>query len=622
MKKNILVPGSFKPVHGGHMAMIGKLLSDPDNDVHVIFSSKPREDFVVTPSMDFMKDVFGGYRNFHMSCTQGESPVKAAYNMTATKELGDGVYAMAAADKDDDITRTIDYVSNFSENGRYFTPGVKVVSIDPIKTPIYRDRDDEFNYTPISSRVVRNDVRNGDYDNFAKAYVIDGKPIVDEVSLKRYFDTLTDTLYGLSEPTPVHETAAGGHINHAWEDDNMTFADIKDLIHDIFWCRLDDVTEKIDGINLFASVDNLGRVIFARNKRQMYTEPMTSEDIENNSGWNEATKESFRKGAETIKTVFSKLKDPKKLFNYIDGLDGLVYRTWVSVEIVDTANMNVIPYPENFVSFHTKSMMTTCVRKKFEDDLTQYEMFEDPNIEPDSIAIENAIEDANQDATDYRPIVTPKIVMKESRDFSSLFQTYMDDLYEIMDTYELTETDTIAKYRYNAFRSYILHNMPFGHYSQDMIDILARKWSGWEKPDKKTVNKMLKDNNITDKVREFEKNKLKNLQKRIMLPIDNLFINIGNEVIDHITGTTNEKTQDAVISKIKKNIANAISAIEETGSEKDLDKLEYLLFRLGDETNVHASEGIVFRWRGKVLKLTGSFQVFNQVINLKRKAEV
>ena len=44
--------------------------------------------------------------------------------------------------------------------------------------------------------------------------------------------------------------------------------------------------------------------------------------------------------------------------------------------------------------------------------------------------------------------------------------------------------------------------------------------------------------------------------------------------------------------------------------------IELFLFRLGETTKVYASEGIVFRWRGKVLKLTGSFQVFNQVMHM------
>jgi len=614
MRKFILIPGSFKPVHGGHIKAIHELMSNPENDVYVLLSSKPREGFTVTPTMDFLKSIFGEYRNFHQIVSDNQSPVKLAYNLTATKEFGDGIYAMAAADKDDDITRSIDYANNFSNDGKYFTPGVKAIFIDPIRKQIYRNRDDEYNYTPISSRVVRMDVRNDDFDNFRSAYIIDNKNIVDDFILKQYFETLKNCIDDHYQP--VHETAAGGHINHAWEDDEMTFKDIEDLIHDIFWCRLDDVTEKIDGINLFASVDNTGRIIFARNKRHMCTDPMTIDDIKNNSGWNEITKESFTKGADTIKKVFSKLKDPKKLFNYNDGLDSLKYRTWISVEIVNSENINVIPYPENFVSFHTKTMFTTCVKYGKEGDPTQYEIFEDPNIEPDSIAIEQAIEDANKEASGYRANVTPRIVMEESRDFSALFPKYMNDLHDIMDEYELSEEDTISKYRYNAVRKYIIHNKPFGDYSQDSLDIIARKWSGWNKPDKKIINKIMKDCYITDKVRRYEKTSLKALQKRIMLPIDTLFINIGNDVIEHVSGTINGKNQSKAISKIKKNIADAISAIEETGSEKDLDKLEYLLFRLGETTRVYASEGIVFRWRGKTLKLTGSFQVFNQVMNL------
>ena len=65
--------------------------------------------------------------------------------------------------------------------------------------------------------------------------------------------------------------------------------------------------------------------------------------------------------------------------------------------------------------------------------------------------------------------------------------------------------------------------------------------------------------------------------------------------------------------------ADAIESIQETGDLDALNKLEYLLFRIGDTVDVNASEGIVFKYNGRFYKLTGIFAVLNQIINISRK---
>ena len=76
-----------------------------------------------------------------------------------------------------------------------------------------------------------------------------------------------------------------------------------------------------------------------------------------------------------------------------------------------------------------------------------------------------------------------------------------------------------------------------------------------------------------------------------------------------------------MIDQIRKSIVNAIGSIQETGNIKSLDKLEYLLFRLGSTVDINASEGIVFKYNGKFYKLTGTFAVINQIIDVSRKSD-
>ena len=88
---------------------------------------------------------------------------------------------------------------------------------------------------------------------------------------------------------------------------------------------------------------------------------MLADDIKNNSNWNEKTKMSFINGVNTITKVFNNIKNKIEYFNYDDKADGVKYRNWISIEIVDHSNMNVIPYVDNFVSFHNK-IITVCTK--------------------------------------------------------------------------------------------------------------------------------------------------------------------------------------------------------------------------------------------------------------------
>ena len=157
------------------------------------------------------------------------------------------------------------------------------------------------------------------------------------------------------------------------------------------------------------------------------------------------------------------------------------------------------------------------------------------------------------------------------------------------------------------------------------MEKLSARWSGLR-------NVQINDFRIKDmdptqmkmtikKIREFEKNNLAALRKRIMMPLDRFFINLGNDALKLFKGGKNEGNESKVTEQIRKAITNSISNIQETGDIKSLEKLEYLLFRLGDTIEVNASEGIVFKYHGRFYKLTGTFAVLNQIMDVSRKTE-
>ena len=616
-----MVPGGFKPVHAGHIELIESYLKgDPEHDtnVYVIISNKDREGLSAQTSYDFLNKIFGKFHNFHCMISPDKSPVYTVYNMTATKFFGDGLYAMGSSTKEDDVARQLEYNKRFSKDGSYYTPGVKVLMLIPDGMPFYQTREDDFNNTPISSTIMRMDLIRDDYNSFLSAYDVPNLTgYIDEPMIQEYYRQLKSEI-----KTPMNETAAAGRIDHPYDDNNLTFGEIKEMIMSLFSGKITDIEEKIDGINILASVDNNGNIVFARNKTQLLNTPMLADDIKNNSKWNEKTKQSFIKGVNTITKVFNNIKDKIAYFNYDDKADGVKYRNWISIEIVDHSNMNVIPYVDNFVSFHNK-IITVCTKYFPKEDYSK-SIFADPNIETDTYKLEQAIKETNLKDDEFKASITPKMIFRNLGNSNMIAGENINELIDLMDEYDIKDNNTVAEYKYKAYFKYLINNNPI-HLTKEEMEKLSARWSGLR-------NVQINDFRIKDmdpeqmkmtikEIREFEKNNLAALRKRIMMPLDRFFINLGNDALKLFKGGKNEGNESKVTEQIRKAIANAISNIQETGDIKSLEKLEYLLFRLGDTIDVNASEGIVFKYHGRFYKLTGTFAVLNQIMDVSRKAD-
>ena len=617
-----MIPGGFKPVHAGHIELIKSYLKgDPEHDtnVYVIISNKDREGLSAQTSYDFLNKIFGKFRNFHCIISPDKSPVYTVYNMTATKFFGDGLYAMGSSTKEDDVARQFEYNKRFSKDGSYYTPGVKVLMLIPDGMPVYQTRDDDFNHTPISSTIMRQDLIRDDYNAFLSAYEVPYLTgYVDEPMIQEYYRQLKSEI-----KIPMNETAAAGRIDHPYDDNDLTFGEIKEMIMSLFSGKITDIEEKIDGINILASVDSNGNVIFARNKTQLLNTPMLADDIKNNSKWNEKTKQSFINGVNTITKVFNNIKDKISYFNYDDKADGVKYRNWISIEIVDHSNMNVIPYVDNFVSFH-KKIITVCTKYYPKEDYSK-SVFADPNIDTDTYKLEQAIKETNLKDDEFKAAITPKMIFRNVGNSNMIAGENINELIDLMDEYDLSDHNTVAEFKYKSFLKYIINNKPVKNLTRDEMEKLASRWSGIRnvnindfrvKDDANGANKIMIRN-----IREFEKNGLSALRRRIMMPLDRFFINLGNDVLKLFKGGKNDGNETKVIEQIRRSISDAIAAIQETGNTKALDKLEYLLFRLGDTIDINASEGIVFKYHGRFYKLTGTFAVLNQIMDVKRKAD-
>ena len=62
MKNIIFIPGSFSPFHDGHYSMISEFISD-NNEIHIIVSSKNRDNINTDNIVSFINKIFEKYNN-------------------------------------------------------------------------------------------------------------------------------------------------------------------------------------------------------------------------------------------------------------------------------------------------------------------------------------------------------------------------------------------------------------------------------------------------------------------------------------------------------------------------------------------------------------------------------
>lgn len=655
---HVLYPGAFKPVHYGHIALMNKYLNSKEYSVKltVIISKSPREGISAESSKWFLEQVFRGNLNVNVIISPDASPIKTVYDMIGTKALGDGIYAMGASAKGTDIKRAEDIVDKFKEGGKYYTPGVEVIFFPINPDPItYIGRNDLYADTPISSTIVRNDIRNNKYDMFRTAYLplLQNPKIINEDILKTYYDMLTKEVLPIGEQSlnssltealientfsvnsVLNEGGAAGHMSHPYDYSEFTFKDLKDLIHDLFAGTVEDITEKLDGQNLFASMDEHGNTIFARTEKHLKEYPWYLNDVMYNEKWigNPSVQHAFSNAALTIDKIFKNIPHAVDFFNYDDKVDGVRYRYWLNIEILDTENFNVIPYADSKISFHNFVVMCfdyseTDKISKSEDeancpDWDKFELDEDQKKEKMAI-LQKAIDKTTR--TVFKAQITPEVIFKKLEDGEQKAQKYYDYIDKLLDSIRMNDNLSIREYRVLRLIDYVTTSKQLYWLDGEVLDAMINRWvDNVKTPSINTIAKtcklssgMLMTKEQYNTLRTFDTDYSKDAIKIVMRPLDTLFMRIGNEIISRMDGFANTGREKEIKQRLKQTINDIKKGVELFGDDKDKKKLEVSLARLKEVNNeLNTTEGIVFKWHGKVMKLTGAFAPLNQALDFK-----
>ena len=396
---------------------------------------------------------------------------------------------------------------------------------------------------------------------------------------------------------------AYGHMAHPFDDSNLTFNDFKSMITRLLkgGINVEGVTEKLDGQNLMVSWKN-GQLVAARNKGQI-------KNFGENSLTTAGVKKMFAGRGELEKAFAGTMED---LENAIKGLTekqrGHIFdngHKWMNLEIIYVPTQNVIPYGKDMIVFHGN---------------LEYDKEGNPigQDKESGSKLAGMIKQINQDIQNTFEIRGPVAVsLPTTKDFQADQQYFIRKLYNLQKKYKLSNGDKVTRYHEKWWENKIETEAKKAKIKLDKQtknDYISR-WVFGNKS--KTLNKKnYPDEKILNWAKKMDKVNFVKFAQQNIEPFENLFLELGAKVLMNVENLISASPEKAVKS-IKKDLKSTISGLQKGGDLTKMSQLKRHLERLnkaGGFKRIVPSEGLVFNYKGKTYKLTGTFAPINQIL--------
>ena len=391
------------------------------------------------------------------------------------------------------------------------------------------------------------------------------------------------------------EGGASGHMSHIYDYTELSLRDVKGIIRNLFSGKIEDVTEKLDGMNMQCTVNNDGQVVFIRNKKDLnsISGGMSLDDVIAKWAGKDHIAGIYTAACNTIIKVFNKIG--KKFFNPNKNTKILA-----NCECIGEGKTNIVTYASAQVDFHNLWVYT---RK---DENSEWEKSE---VTTDGISVlEKACEgiDGAQ--------LTPKVIIRVTEKSESMLVDYIKKIDAIFKEAGCSERSTIEDYKKARFYSLCENKHQWIADNKQGMEILFNRWFNDDKSvNLKEIKKIYKDN-----LDDLNSTNYKQIIGECMRPLDTFFGSLGNSIIALCDGMVNAGAESAAIEDLRNDLAETVALVREQGSTELNDKLTVQLNRLAALGNqLNSTEGIVFKYKDKLMKATGSFASVNQILGMR-----
>lgn len=399
-------------------------------------------------------------------------------------------------------------------------------------------------------------------------------------------------MINLTQYIKIFEGGASGHMAKPEDFPELTLKELKDLVLSVFgYSDPVEFTEKLDGTNIQATMNNQGEVVFIRNKGDLNSEKggMSISDMQEKWKDNPKVANVFVQAGQILERVMKKVG--KEFFNPNEFT-----RIYVNCECIVAGKTNIMVYGEDSVDIHNLWIYKKSGGEWHKDSVTRSGLDK----------IQKVFD------KDDKAKLTPKVIMKTNE----LSRKYADEickgLNDLWKAEGLGEDDSLEKWQHVRFKKVA---------PEWMTDEDGAFFNRWFKMDKSVNMRVLKKNypEHASELSDIDKKDSKKYVSDVMDPIDKLFVKCGNYAISLIDGLVNVDPKNKKVTDVLRNDLENVK--KEVANIDDMDtkaKFAMMLQKLDNLDDINATEGIVFTWKGRMMKLTGSFAALNQCLGLLR----
>jgi hypothetical protein len=409
----------------------------------------------------------------------------------------------------------------------------------------------------------------------------------------------------------LKEGGGHGHMNHPFEDLDLTFGDLKNMINLAFDGNLDieeEPVEKVDGQNLMISWKD-GDLCAARNKghiKNFGADAMDLRDLVQKFEGRGAIREAFEYAFRDLAIALSEVRNKRLQEVFENG------RKWMSLEVIYPAAKNVVDYGESFIVFHGVIEHDEAGNAiDFKKDAA-YRLAE-------------LVEKVNQKVQEEFEIVSPPEVDLPNIQLEDLRSELIGEVEDYMAEYGMSNDNKVMDWHEEWWEEFIREKADQFDYDipEHVVAGLIKRWAWGNKSGEdgyglRTFKSQVEDEDFKSWADAFDKNDYKEQFKENIKPIEETFLRLGTEVlkrIETVLAADPEHTEEDIKQQLQDVRQELDGAPADESSVQTLQQQMDRLEKAGGIDDI-ALEGIVFQYDGKTYKLTGSWAPLNQIVGI------
>ena len=399
----------------------------------------------------------------------------------------------------------------------------------------------------------------------------------------------------------LSEGGVAGHMNHLYDNPELTFAEMKNIFQAASNGELEG-TEKTDGQNLQLSYDvKTGTARAARNKGNIKSGGLTAAGLAEKFGGRGALEKAFTEAFAAFEDVVGQMSEEEQI--EIFGPNTNIY---YNAEVQDPRSANVINYDLPTLTIHR-------VGHNEYDRETGKATGRD--VSSNAFRLANALESRQTGREVGKFLVQMNAIRK--------LQALSDDkavavanarLEKVISDAGISDNQTVAEYMVSRVSDMVDKriDLPLDVKKELMKRIFKEKGASLVK-----VRKLIPagDTQMRKAIDELVKS-AGNLKKAAISPVEEIVHDFSVEMLKGLESAFILDNQ-AEVGRLRAELQRAVEAIEGSGSGEAMAILQRQMNKLKSVEGVStAAEGFVFDYDGVTYKFTGNFAPMNQLLGL------